>query len=335
MNTRAEPTGSDGDLARRVGSLSPKARAELREALRKRAPVPGIPRRTGGGPAPLSFSQQRMWFLDQWEPGSPTNNGARAVRLQGDLDIDALRRGLAAVIERHEILRTTYVVEEREPLQVPLDDWSLDMPIVDLTTIDADSREHELARLLREAARRGFDARCRPHDPAHPVSVEPDGARPPPVAPPHRVRRGVGSGVQPRARGALRRVRRGPSAAAAGVADPVRRLRRLAAGAPSGASAREAPGLLARRTRGRTGASTPAGGPCSAPGASPPRPAPVRGVRRRSRRRDNRRSPGARASRSTSPCSPRSTRSSTASPGRTTFSWARPSRGATRASSRD
>lgn len=157
MNTGAEPTSSDGDLARRVGSLSPSARAELRDALRKRASSTGIPRRTGHGPAPLSFSQQRMWFLDQWEPGSPTNNGARAVRLQGDLDTDALRRGLAAVVERHEILRTTYKVEAREPVQVPLEEWSLEMPVVDLTQVTADSREDELARLLREAARGSFD----------------------------------------------------------------------------------------------------------------------------------------------------------------------------------
>jgi hypothetical protein len=156
MNTSAEPPGSDGDLARRVDSLSPRARAELREALRRRAASSGIPRRTGRGPVPLSFSQQRMWFLDQWEPGSPTNNGARAVRLEGDLDSDALERGLAAVVERHEILRTTYMVEGREPVQVPLSDWSLEMPVVDLTPVAAGSRETELARLLREAARRGF-----------------------------------------------------------------------------------------------------------------------------------------------------------------------------------
>jgi hypothetical protein len=140
MNTSAEPPGFDGDLARRIGSLSPQERAELRETLRRRASSSRIPRRTGGGPAPLSFSQQRMWFLDQWEPGSPTNNGARAVRLQGDLDTDALERGLAAVVERHEILRTTYMVEEREPLQVPLGDWSLEMPVVDLTRGAAESR---------------------------------------------------------------------------------------------------------------------------------------------------------------------------------------------------
>jgi len=157
MNTGAEPTGSDGDLARRVGSLSPEARAELREALRKRAASSGIPRRTGSGPAPLSFSQQRMWFLDQWEPGSPTQNGARAVRLQGDLDTDALARGLSAVVERHEVLRTTYRVEEREPVQVPLADWSLELPVVDLSGVPAGSREAELTRSLTDAARQGFD----------------------------------------------------------------------------------------------------------------------------------------------------------------------------------
>ena len=152
-----ESAAAGDDLSRRLSALSPAARAELREALRNRAPANGIARRGDDGPAPLSFSQQRMWFLDQWEPASPTANGARAVRLHGALDVEALRRSLAAIVERHEILRTVYVVDGREPRQVSLRDWSLELPVFDLTSEPAEERESTLAQRLRAEARRGFD----------------------------------------------------------------------------------------------------------------------------------------------------------------------------------
>jgi hypothetical protein len=155
--TTAGSAGAGEDLARRLSELSPEARAELREALRHRSTPTGIARRSAGGPAPLSFSQQRMWFLDQWEPASPTANGARAVRLRGDLDLQALRRALAAIVDRHEILRTVYVVEAREPRQVPLDTWSIALPVTDLVSEPPERREAALTRLLREEARQGFD----------------------------------------------------------------------------------------------------------------------------------------------------------------------------------
>ena len=75
--------------------LSQAKRALLERALRQRRQAAGaataIPRRQSEGPAPPSFSQQRMWFLQQWEPESPAFNGARAFRLRGPLDVDALR----------------------------------------------------------------------------------------------------------------------------------------------------------------------------------------------------------------------------------------------------
>ena len=156
--TNAESTGTgDEDLGRRLGALAPEELKELRDALRRRGSSSRITRRSDHGPAPLSFSQQRMWFLDQWEPGSPANNGARAVRLHGDLNVAALEWSLAAVVERHDSLRTVYMVENREPRQVALERWSLELPIVDLTSLPAEQKGPELDRLLRREARRGFD----------------------------------------------------------------------------------------------------------------------------------------------------------------------------------
>jgi hypothetical protein len=151
--------GGADDAARRLDALTPERRALLREALRRRARSDAVPRRTGSGPAPLSFSQQRIWFLEQWDPGAPTHHGARAVRLVGDLDRHALERALAAIVERHESLRTVFFLEGREPRQRALEEWTLPLSVVDLRTVPVEDRESRLETLLREESRRPFDLR--------------------------------------------------------------------------------------------------------------------------------------------------------------------------------
>jgi Condensation domain len=140
-----------------LGALSPAKRALLEQALRRRrdaaAVATEIPRRTDGGPAPLSSTQRRMWFFQQWEPEAPTFNAARAIRLRGHLDRDALRRALEKVLERHESLRTV-VLPEPEPLQVVLDSWSLEIPVIQFQPPDDAEGLH---RLLRDLAREPFD----------------------------------------------------------------------------------------------------------------------------------------------------------------------------------
>ncbi|MCA1682475.1 MAG: condensation domain-containing protein [Actinobacteria bacterium] len=136
-----------------IGELSPAKRALLERALQQRRDAAGtaprgIPRRPDRGPAPLSFSQQRMWFLQQWEPDAPTFNGARAIRLRGRLDREALEQALRTVIDRHESLRTV-VAPGADPQQVVLEEWSFELPAVDL--------DQGLEDLLRELSRRPFD----------------------------------------------------------------------------------------------------------------------------------------------------------------------------------
>ncbi len=141
--------------------VADERRAQLLEALRQRrqaaAQALEIPRTTETGPTPLSFSQQRMWFLDQWEPGTPTSNAARAFRIRGPLDRDALRAAFRAVVERHESLRTVFVMHDREPRQQVLADWTLDLPEVDLGSLRPRERTSELNRQLRELSREPFD----------------------------------------------------------------------------------------------------------------------------------------------------------------------------------
>src|SRR5262249_44082053 len=71
---------------------------------------------------PLSFAQQRLWFLDQLVPNSSLYSIPRAVRLDGMLDLEVLERVINEIIRRHEILRTRFEVEEGAPVQV-VDDW--------------------------------------------------------------------------------------------------------------------------------------------------------------------------------------------------------------------
>ena len=110
------------DLSQRIANLPPEKRALLEaRLLREKAaavPVPAIGRRAGTGPAPLSFAQQRLWFLDQLDPAKPYYNLPLALRLTGELDVPALSRALDAIVSRHEALRTTYSTREGEPLQV-------------------------------------------------------------------------------------------------------------------------------------------------------------------------------------------------------------------------
>jgi Condensation domain len=148
------------DIESRIGKLSPEKRALLERGLMRRRealPPAAIPRRAGDGPCVLSFSQQRLWFLDQWAPGDPVYNAVIALRATGSLDVECLRRGLEAVIERHEALRTVFRSVEGAPRQVVLGEWSFELPVFDLRALAPAHREQEMLRLAREQARRRFD----------------------------------------------------------------------------------------------------------------------------------------------------------------------------------
>jgi amino acid adenylation domain-containing protein len=88
-------------------------------------------------PLPLSFAQQRLWFLDQLEPGQAVYNIPAAVLLEGALAVDALHRSFREIVRRHEALRTTFATVEEEVVQVIARRLALDLPLVDLSALAA------------------------------------------------------------------------------------------------------------------------------------------------------------------------------------------------------
>ncbi len=97
---------------------------------------------------PLSFSQQRLWFLDRLEPGSPLYNINSVIRMRGNIDVGALQQSFNHLVDRHEVLRTYFIEKDGQALQKILPGLKLDMPVIDLqdTPADAiDQRLHEQA----------------------------------------------------------------------------------------------------------------------------------------------------------------------------------------------
>jgi hypothetical protein len=149
------------DLSGRLAALSPEKRALLEKALLARRTAGGapssIPRRETSGPCPLSFSQQRLWFLDQLAPGQPLYNAALAMRLRGPVDVRRLREALVLVVDRHEVLRTVFIAADGTPAQVVLDRWTFDLAVRDLSDGPPDDLDAELDRMVTEDCRAPFD----------------------------------------------------------------------------------------------------------------------------------------------------------------------------------
>jgi amino acid adenylation domain-containing protein len=106
---------------------------------------------------PLSFSQQRMWLLDQLEPDTPTYNISHALQLKGTLDTEALKWSLGEIVSRHESLRTTFEAVDGEPVQVISPTLDTKLPVEDLSGLEQARREAEAERLALEEKRRPFD----------------------------------------------------------------------------------------------------------------------------------------------------------------------------------
>ncbi|MEU2158763.1 condensation domain-containing protein [Streptomyces sp. NPDC019396] len=110
---------------------------------------PPVPRRLGARSAPLSYAQERLWFIDASMPGAPTYNVPLFTRWHEPVDPDALEAALTALVARHEILRTTYGTREGVPVQCVGEPWPVPVEVVDLTGVP-----HAAERAREDAARR-------------------------------------------------------------------------------------------------------------------------------------------------------------------------------------
>ncbi len=109
------------------------------------------------GHPPLSFAQERLWYLDQLDPNTAIYNIPSAVRLNGVLQFDVLKQSLNEIVNRHEILRTRFAVENNSPVQIIEPTIEFEFPLVDLSHVPAVKREIALEELLRSEAHREFD----------------------------------------------------------------------------------------------------------------------------------------------------------------------------------
>jgi hypothetical protein len=114
--------------------LSPKQRELFARLLREKGldakqAISAIPPRPDGSPPPLSFSQQRLWYLEKLLSGKATYNIPVAVRLEGSLDVPALHRSLNDIVHRHEVVRATFDLQATQPSQTIQNELTLMLPV--------------------------------------------------------------------------------------------------------------------------------------------------------------------------------------------------------------
>jgi len=149
------------DLPLRVVFGAPTARRLAEKVRRDRSQepevsVPLLPA-TRTGLLPLSYAQQRLWFLDQLDPGSAIYNMPFEMRLRGQLDQNALQRSLNKIVERHEALRTRFVVSDGSPWQQIADEHQIGVELIDLSMLPENDRPAMAQELAGIEAFRPFD----------------------------------------------------------------------------------------------------------------------------------------------------------------------------------
>jgi amino acid adenylation domain-containing protein len=107
--------------------------------------------------APLSFAQQRLWFLGQLEPNSAAYNLTEAIAIVGDLNVEVLQESLDAIVAHHEVLRTNFIASDGDPVQVISEFRSVELKMIDLKDYPPSERSTQVERLLQEEAQCPFN----------------------------------------------------------------------------------------------------------------------------------------------------------------------------------
>ena len=137
-----------------VAQLAP-IMAQLKEAGGRRKPA--IKRISREGELELSYAQQRLWFLTQMGPGNSSYHIPIGVRLRGELDVEALRKGIREIVRRHEALRTRFEAVGGKPRQIIEEEIKLDLGVVDLGGREGGEGERVLREMAVEEAQKAFD----------------------------------------------------------------------------------------------------------------------------------------------------------------------------------
>ncbi|HET7233945.1 MAG TPA: amino acid adenylation domain-containing protein, partial [Longimicrobium sp.] len=121
------------------------------------APAPVLARAPAGEPAPLAFSQERVWFLTQLAPDNLSYNFQAAITFRGELDPAALQRALAEIIVRHEAFRTTFPALDGRPYQRVHEPYEPELPVIDVSHLEGEERDAEQQRRLGEYFAEAYD----------------------------------------------------------------------------------------------------------------------------------------------------------------------------------
>ncbi len=149
------------EIKKKIANLSAEKRALLELKLKnKNTKTPiyqEIPQRSKDDSVPLSFAQERLWFLDQLEPNNPLYNLFGAVLLQGNLNLQVLQQALLEIVRRHEVLRTSFPTANGTPIQVIHPEATLKIKVVDLEPVEVTERETVLHQQVQLEAITPFD----------------------------------------------------------------------------------------------------------------------------------------------------------------------------------
>ncbi|HAM51733.1 MAG TPA: non-ribosomal peptide synthetase [Nitrospiraceae bacterium] len=149
------------DLRQRIARLDTEKRALLERLFMKETETAEeqepIPQRRTSGHCVLSFGQERLWFIDQLEPESSIYNIPLAVQLTGQLNVAALQQCIGEILRRHEVLRTTFVIDNDQPIQIITSQTAFTLPQIDLSTVSEEQKQAKAQQLAREEESRPFD----------------------------------------------------------------------------------------------------------------------------------------------------------------------------------
>jgi amino acid adenylation domain-containing protein len=149
------------DITQKIANLSPAKRALLTLRLKQQKANSSeqqvIPRNSYDRPLPLSFAQQRLWFLTQFDPNSSLYNVVNAIEIKGVLNPEVLQQALDAIVDRHAVLRTMIKHYDGEPVQIIASSQKVPIQLLDLREVAITERENKFRQFIEEEIQRPFD----------------------------------------------------------------------------------------------------------------------------------------------------------------------------------